>query len=169
VSAIVAAIQAIMAPFSPLCCVPEERADGRSESVEDRRVDDEEGGRDDPTVETGTNAVGGRGKRTNKRKRGGRKTRNHTSDSDAESENSNTKWGTKKRKAKKAMSDDELCLHFLDSLSKQTIQGCGNKGCNCMKIMENERIRLAVARYLAWFENKEKLEQDTILLEWYKY
>ena len=128
------------------------------------------GERDDPTVETGTNAVGGRGRWTSKHKHGGRKKRKHTSDSDAESENSNTtKWGTKKRKAKKAMANDELCSHFLASLSERTIQGCGNKGCNCMKVMENERIRLAVAHYLAWFEKKEKLEQDTILLEWYKY
>ena len=67
------------------------------------------------------------------------------------------------------MSDDDLCSHFMASLSERTIRGCANKGCNCMRVMENERIRLAVARYLAWFEKKEKLEQDTMILEWYKY
>jgi hypothetical protein len=105
----------------------------------------------------------GRGQR-----QGGRKRKHNSDDGDnSDSERSRTIWGTKTRAAKKKMSDDELCLHFLDSLEKRL--ACENKNCECLQILSNAEIRRAVALYLVWFERKTKHEQNCILLDWYKY
>ncbi len=66
------------------------------------------------------------------------------------------------------MSDDDLCLHFQDSLANHQTE-CVNKECDCLRVLSNAAIRRAVALYLVWFERKKKHEQDCIILDWYKY
>ena len=56
--------------------------------------------------------------RTGGQRRGGRKRKPNSDDGvNSDSERSTTIWGRKTRAAKKQMSDDDLCLHFQDSLA----------------------------------------------------
>ena len=81
-----------------------------------------------------------------------------------------TKLGTLTREAKKLMSDDALCRYFQGRLENIAITGCGSQTCNnCLRVLKTTEICLLVADFLVWFERKHKIDQDGILLEWYKY
>ena len=77
-----------------------------------------------------------------------------------------TMWGTLTTKAKKEMKQDELCQYFQTHLEKIE---CSNKKCNCLHVLKTVQVRRLVAEYIVWFERKRKYDQDSILLDWYRY
>ena len=83
------------------------------------------------------------------------------------SKKTTTQLGTKTREAKAATSDDELKSYFQKILAVST--DCGNKCCGCLHILSQPAIQSVVANHLVEFERKSKNEQDSALLEWYKY
>ena len=103
------------------------------------------------------------------RRKGGKKGRRwgkkRTQTTDAD--NAYTAWGSLKRKSKLDLSDDDLFLYFFNRLAGET--ECKNTDCDCLLILEDELARKAVARYLVSFERKTKYEQDSTVLEWYRY
>ena len=47
---------------------------------------------------------------------------------------------------------------------------CGNVNCSCLKLLkENDGVRAVVASYLTGFERKKPLDQDSIILDWYRF
>ena len=47
---------------------------------------------------------------------------------------------------------------------------CGNVNCSCLKLLkEDDGVREVVAKYLTGFERKKLLEQDSIILDWYRF
>ena len=75
--------------------------------------------------------------------------------------------GTKKRKARMSMSDDDLLIYFQEWLEGK--KECMNNLCTCLSILKNPCAASSVAQYLVWFDKKSKYDQDTLILEWYKY
>ena len=51
-------------------------------------------------------------------------------------------------KSKSKMNDADLCNYFNSELEK-TEGYCGNRDCNCLKILSNRRVRSAISRYLS--------------------
>ena len=51
-------------------------------------------------------------------------------------------------KSKSKMNDADLCNYFNSKLQK-TEGDCGNRYCNCLKILSNRRVRSAISRYLS--------------------
>ena len=41
--------------------------------------------------------------------------------------------------------------------------------CNCLNLLNDDKIRLAVAKYVVKFLEKKKIEQDQILIDWLRY
>jgi len=76
----------------------------------------------------------------------------------------------KSRAETKQMSDDELFLYFQELLVAQAMVSCGNVNCSCLKLLkEDDGVREVVAKYLTGFERKKLLEQDSIILDWYRF
>jgi hypothetical protein len=46
---------------------------------------------------------------------------------------------------------------------------CPNKKCGCLAIGRERNARSAIAKYLTWFERRNKHEQDSIVFEWWRY
>jgi hypothetical protein len=46
---------------------------------------------------------------------------------------------------------------------------CPNKKCGCLAIVRERNVRSAIAKYLTWFEGRNKHEQDSIVFEWWRY
>ena len=68
------------------------------------------------------------------------------------------------------MSDDKLFNCFDERLQcREREMLCGNKNCICLDIFLSLNVREAVAKYLVWFERKNKYEQDSTIMEWYRY
>ena len=68
------------------------------------------------------------------------------------------------------MSDDKLFNCFDERLQcREREMVCGNKNCICLDIFLSLNVREAVAKYLVWFERKNKYEQDSTIMEWYRY
>ena len=78
-----------------------------------------------------------------------------------------TAWGALTMKAKDNMADGPLCQYFQTHLEKTT--DCSNKGCSCLHTLQMAQTQLLVAKYLVWFDRKRKYDQDSILLDWYRY
>jgi len=97
-----------------------------------------------------------------KRKRDDNKSKSKTA-----AKKSTTHWGGLTREAKATMTADELCRHFQKSLENLT--ACGNQKCKCLDVLQCRQTCFLVANYLEWFERKPKLDQDCILVDWYKY
>ena len=84
-----------------------------------------------------------------------------------EEEVSNSGGGQKKRKQRMSMSDDDLLIYFQEWLEGK--KECMNNLCTCLSILKNPSAASVVAQYLVWFDKKSKYDQDTLILEWYKY
>ena len=84
-----------------------------------------------------------------------------------DADNAYTAWGLLKRKSKLELSDDDLFIYFFNRLAGET--ECKNRNCSCLLILVDEFARKAVARYLVMFKCKTKYEQDSIVLEWFRY
>ena len=65
------------------------------------------------------------------------------------------------------MNEDELLLILVERL--KCLHSCKNKMCDCLDILTDLDVRECVAQYLVQFETKKKYDQDSIILEWYKY
>jgi hypothetical protein len=78
-----------------------------------------------------------------------------------------THWGNKKRKISVRMSHEDLVSYFDAKLEGMIF--CGNTGCQCLSILHRPQVSVAVANYLAWFEQRSKYEQDSIILQWVIY
>ena len=77
-------------------------------------------------------------------------------------------WSRVSKKSKSEMDDVELFHHFDKRLQRN--RTCGNKGCNCLRILFGENnAREFVAKYLVWFEHQSKYMQDSIVLGWTRY
>ena len=149
--AITAVFQVLCSPFSPLRRGGgannddriNESGGGDDSKVADSSESDGNDDGDDSTMVAGTAGVAaGNDNSTNNQKKRKRREKKST-----------TAWGTATREAKKAMTKrGELCQYFQTSLEKRT--ECGNKNCSCLKVLEDAHIRLLVAKYLVWFENK---------------
>ena len=72
---------------------------------------------------------------------------------------------TRVRKAGKY--EDELLLILVERL--KCLHSCKNKMCDCLDILTDRNVQEFVAQYLVQFESKKKYDQDSIILEWYKY
>ena len=70
----------------------------------------------------------------------------------------------------KKMSDDELFLYFQELLEAQAMVSCGNVNCSCLGLLkENDGVCAVVANYLTGFERKKLRDQDSIILDWYRF
>ena len=68
------------------------------------------------------------------------------------------------------MSDDELFLYFQELLEAQAMVSCGNVNCSCLELLkENDGVCAVVAKYLTGFERKKLRDQDSIILDWYRF
>lgn len=65
------------------------------------------------------------------------------------------------------MNEDELLLILVERLT--CLPSCQNKMCDCLDILMDQNVRDCVSQYLVQFESKKKYDQDSIILEWYKY
>ena len=71
------------------------------------------------------------------------------------------------RKSKLGMNKIALFEYFNTQL-KETAQ-CPNTWCTCLAILGDESARSSVAKYLNWFEQRNKYEQHSIFFEWFRY
>ncbi len=65
------------------------------------------------------------------------------------------------------MSHSDLVSFFEKKLGKMI--SCGNTGCECLSFLLSLQLSLAIANYLAWFENCSRYKQDLIILQWVIY
>ena len=72
----------------------------------------------------------------------------------------------KKRKGKMKLSNVQLLHHFEIFLGSGLVCKCLG---NCLRILEDEVVKTAVASYLVWFERRSKIDQDNIILQWMIY
>ena len=70
------------------------------------------------------------------------------------------------RNSKLALNDTDLYTYFLNRLGSMS---CPNRSCGCLEIVHDSNARSAIAKYLTWFERKQKHEQDSIVFEWVRY
>jgi len=76
----------------------------------------------------------------------------------------------KSRVKTQKMSDDELFLYFQELLEAQAMVSCRNVNCSCLELLkENNGVRAVVAKYLTGFERMKLRNQDSIILDWYRF
>jgi hypothetical protein len=71
-----------------------------------------------------------------------------------------------KRQSKLALDDTDLCTYFFNRLERMS---CPNRSCGCLAIVHDSNARSAIAKYLTWFERRNKYDQDFIVFEWWRY
>jgi hypothetical protein len=71
------------------------------------------------------------------------------------------------RKSKLGMNEVALFEYFNTRLEETT--QCANKRCTCLAILGDASARASVAKYLTWFEQRNKYKQDSIVFEWFRY
>ncbi len=71
------------------------------------------------------------------------------------------------RKSKLGM--DKIALFEYFNIRLEERAQCPNKRCTCLAILGDESSRSSIAKYLTWFEQRNKYEQDLIVLEWFRY
>ena len=64
------------------------------------------------------------------------------------------------------MSDEELLVILSKGIARLPL--CGS-ACDCLVILSDVNVRQCVAQCLLQFVRKSKYDQDSIILEWYKY
>ena len=72
----------------------------------------------------------------------------------------------KKRKGRMQLTNVQLLHHFETFLGSGLVCRCLS---NCLRILEDEVVKTAVARYLVWFERRSKIDQDNIIMQWMIY
>ena len=86
--------------------------------------------------------------------------------SDCEEE-ATIKFSFPDRKSVKKTSDKELLVIISERIACLPL--CGTTSCDCLDILSDVNVQECVAQYLLQFVKKNKYDQDTIILEWYKY
>ena len=71
-----------------------------------------------------------------------------------------------KRQSKLALNDTDLCTYYLNRLERMSRP---NRLCGCLEIVHDSNAQSAIAKYLTWFERRNKYEQDSIVFEWWRY
>ncbi len=71
------------------------------------------------------------------------------------------------RKSMKKISDKELLVIVSEGIA--CLPSCGMTSCDCLDILSDVNVWECVAQYLLQFVRKSKYDQDSIVLEWYKY
>jgi len=74
-----------------------------------------------------------------------------------------------RRAMKKQQSNNQIGKALLLVERLKCLPSCKNKTCDCLDIITDMNVRECVAQYLVQFEMKKKYDQDSIILEWYKY
>ena len=88
----------------------------------------------------------------------------YTSDHDEEA---TIKFSFPDWKSVKKISDKELLVIISKGIA--CLPSCGTTSCDCLDILSDVNVRECVAQYLLQFVRKSKYDQDSIILEWYKY
>ncbi len=71
------------------------------------------------------------------------------------------------RKSKLGMNEVALFEYFNTQLEETT--ECPNKQCTCLAILGDASAPASIAKYLTWFEQRNKYKQDSIVFEWFRY
>ena len=71
------------------------------------------------------------------------------------------------RKSKLGVDKIALFEYFNTRLEERA--QCPNKWCTCLAILGDESARSSVTKYLTWFKQRNKYEQDSIIFEWFRY
>jgi hypothetical protein len=71
------------------------------------------------------------------------------------------------RKSKLGMDKIALFEYFNTRLEERA--QCPNKRCTCLAILGDKSARSSVAKYLTWFKQRNKYEQDSIVFKWFRY
>ena len=71
------------------------------------------------------------------------------------------------RKSKLGMDKIALFEYFYTRLEERA--QCPNKQCTGPAILGDESARSSVAKYLTWFKQRNKYEQDSIVFKWFRY
>ena len=75
----------------------------------------------------------------------------------------------KSRTCTKKMTNDYLFKYFDELLEAQGTGSCRNINCGSLNMLKDDRVCATVAKLFAGFEQKNKHEQDRIVLDWHKY
>jgi hypothetical protein len=67
-----------------------------------------------------------------------------------------------KRQSKLALNDTYLCTYLFYRLERMS---CPNRSCGCLAIVHDSNAQSAIAKYLTWFERRNKYKQDSIVFE----
>ncbi len=71
------------------------------------------------------------------------------------------------RKSVEKTSDEELLVIISEGIT--CLLSCHRTSCDCLGILSDVNVREYGAQYLLQFVKKSKYDQDSIILEWYKY
>jgi hypothetical protein len=92
---------------------------------------------------------------------------NDDDDDTSDSEEATIKFSFPDRKSVKKTSDEELLVIISEGISCLPL--CGTTSCDYLDILSDVNVWECVAQYLLQFARKSKYNQDSIILEWYKY
>ncbi len=82
-------------------------------------------------------------------------------------EEATIKFSFPDRKSVKKISNKELLMIISEGIACLPL--CGTTSCDCLNILSDVNVRECMAQYLLQFVRKSKYNQDSIILEWYKY
>ena len=87
-------------------------------------------------------------------------------DDHSDREEVTTNFSFPDRKSTEKISDEELLVIVSEGIA--CLPSCGTTSCDCLDILLDVNVR-ECAQYLLQFVRKSKYNQDSIILEWYKY
>ncbi len=64
---------------------------------------------------------------------------------------------------------NEVALFEYFNIRLEETTHCPNKQCTCLAILGDASACASVAKYLTWFERRNKYEQDSIVFKWFRY
>jgi hypothetical protein len=71
------------------------------------------------------------------------------------------------RKSKFGMNKIAFFKYFNTRLEEMA--QCPNKQCTCLAILGDESAHSSIVKYLTWFKQTNKYEQDLIIFKWFRY
>ena len=92
---------------------------------------------------------------------------NDDDDYTSDREEATIKFSFPDGKSVKKISNKELLVIVSEGIA--CLPSCGTTSCDCLDILADVNVRECVAQYLLQFVRKSKYDQDSIVLEWYKY
>jgi hypothetical protein len=64
---------------------------------------------------------------------------------------------------------NEVALFEYFNIRLEEMTQCLNKQCTCLAILGDSSACASVAKYLTWFERRNKYEQDLFVFKWFRY